>query len=259
MHDATAGPCANCGGPLAGPYCSSCGQKATASRPALADLLHEGLHELTHLDGKMLGTLRLLITRPGTLTREFIDGRRARYLTPIRLYLVCSVIFFGVVSLLPARPWHVRVTNASNTRLEEGAARVNRNPALLAESFEHNLPKAMFVLMPLFGALVFLFNRRVEPMYVPHLYFAVHYHAFLFLLLTAVAGLTAIRSLWTMIPGLLLPLVSLPYLAVALRRVYGGGGLATVLKSVAIWVIYGGLVIAAVTGLMLLTLFRASG
>ncbi len=258
MDDLLAVECANCGAPLSGPYCARCGQHATPLRPTIHDLMHEAVHEFAHVDGKILTTLRLLVTAPGRLTREFIDGHRARYIGPIRLYLVCCLLFFAVVAVLPSRKMHVTVNNPSYTRLQRGVARVNADPTLLAESFKHNIPRTAFVLMPLMGALVFAFYRRTEPTYVPHLYFAVHYHAFVFLLMIAVALLTAISSPWTAIPGVLLFFGTLPYLAYALRAVYGGSRVMTWTKTIVIWAAHGFLVLGTVTGIMLFTLYEAA-
>ena len=63
------------------------------------DLLHEGVHEFAHLDGKIFQTLDLLLFKPGELTAEFFRGRRARYIPPLRLYLVCSLLFFALSRL----------------------------------------------------------------------------------------------------------------------------------------------------------------
>lgn len=92
--------CANCGAPLTGKYCSQCGQRHH-DHP-VHDFWHfisEALEDLTHADSRLWQTLTALLFRPGFLTREFLDGRRARYLPPVRLYLVVSVIFFVIVGL----------------------------------------------------------------------------------------------------------------------------------------------------------------
>lgn len=102
-HPATLGStmaCANCGAPLTGKYCSQCGQRHH-DHP-VHDFWHfisEALEDLTHADSRLWQTLTALLFRPGLLTREFLDGRRARYLPPVRLYLVVSVIFFIIVGL----------------------------------------------------------------------------------------------------------------------------------------------------------------
>jgi Protein of unknown function (DUF3667) len=92
--------CANCGSPLTGRYCSQCGQRHH-DHPVhhFWHFVGEATEDLTHADSRLWQTLFALIFRPGLLTREFLEGRRARYLPPVRLYLVVSVIFFLIVGL----------------------------------------------------------------------------------------------------------------------------------------------------------------
>jgi hypothetical protein len=92
--------CANCGAPLAGPYCSECGQRHQYEPVHhFWHFLSEATEDLTHADSRLWQTLIALLFRPGFLTREFLEGRRVRYLPPVRLYLVVSVIFFVIVGL----------------------------------------------------------------------------------------------------------------------------------------------------------------
>ena len=85
--------CLNCGAALQGKFCHACGQKAASGHLGMHDFAHEAAHEFLHLDGKILKTVKMLIIRPGELTREFLAGRRARYISPVRLYLTFSLIF----------------------------------------------------------------------------------------------------------------------------------------------------------------------
>jgi hypothetical protein len=96
--------CRNCGAPLTGPYCAQCGQFDAPSDPTLRELLADAWDALTSLDGKLAASLRLLLTRPGALTVEYLAGRRARYLAPFRLYLICSVVYFLVAAAVPDEP-----------------------------------------------------------------------------------------------------------------------------------------------------------
>ncbi|MDE2049612.1 MAG: DUF3667 domain-containing protein [Gammaproteobacteria bacterium] len=93
-------PCANCGALLAGRYCSECGQRHH-DQPVhhFWHFISEAIEDLTHADSRLWQTLIALLFRPGFLTREFLEGRRVRYLPPLRLYLVVSVIFFVIVGL----------------------------------------------------------------------------------------------------------------------------------------------------------------
>src|ERR1700733_7732012 len=91
--------CRNCSATLAGPYCAQCGQHAHESAHSLQLLFHDAWHLLTHLDGRLWGTLAPLLVQPGRLTGEYFADHRARYVPPFRLYLVISVAFFGLASL----------------------------------------------------------------------------------------------------------------------------------------------------------------
>jgi len=254
MHTVTSeGPCPNCGTPPGDRYCGHCGQRVAELRPTLHELVHEAFHELTHVDGKALRTAGLLLFHPGQLTREFVEGKRARSITPIRLYLLASLLFFGLVALQP--PGNMRVTvSKGHDQLQKAAERLNRDPSVLAHAMETAFPKAMFILMPLFGLLVYALYWRAERMYVPHFYFAVHFHAFAFLMLTLFEAVGMLHWRWLRIVKLLLLLVPMVYLGIALRTVYGGGRLLTAAKTVAIIALDLVFVILAMAAIALMTL-----
>lgn len=83
----THGQCINCGAPLAGNYCARCGQPAHVHRK-LAHMAGEFLHNLFHLDTRAWRTLPLLLFRPGKLTHDYIHGKRARYISPLAMFLL---------------------------------------------------------------------------------------------------------------------------------------------------------------------------
>ncbi|AHG89868.1 Protein of unknown function DUF3667 [Gemmatirosa kalamazoonensis] len=96
--------CANCGGEGCEHYCPRCGQETHDLHRSLYGILGELLDTFAGWDGKIPATLWLLVRRPGGLTREFLAGRRVRYLRPLRLYLTMSVLFFVSLSLLRDPP-----------------------------------------------------------------------------------------------------------------------------------------------------------
>ncbi|MBV7255260.1 DUF3667 domain-containing protein [Pacificimonas sp. WHA3] len=94
------GDCQNCGTPTPGHYCPECGQHAHVHR-SVGHVLHELVHGVLHLDGKFWRTLPMMIFRPGRLTRNYIDGKRARYVAPFGMFLftIFAVYFtFAFVS-----------------------------------------------------------------------------------------------------------------------------------------------------------------
>jgi hypothetical protein len=257
MDDALFTPaCLNCGAELSGRWCAQCGQRVASVRPSLHELLHEAVHEIAHVDGKLIRTIGLLLFKPGALTKEFLEGKRVRSVTPVRVYLLCSVLFFGLMSLLPTGPLKVRITKGRDAQLTQAAERVNKDPAILAHALESAFPKAMFALMPLFALIVFAFYFRAERMYVPHFYFAVHYHAFGFVLLALYEATSPIHIRAVGIARLLLLLTLFPYLGMALQRVYGGRKWLTSLKTVVILTIYGFFIICTMAAIAYVTLRR---
>ena len=93
--------CLNCGTSITGKYCRNCGQASDVHVLSLREVAGDVTHSLLHLDSRVWQTLKLLILRPGELTREFIAGRHQKYLPPFRLYLAISILFFALSALLP--------------------------------------------------------------------------------------------------------------------------------------------------------------
>ena len=91
--------CLNCGAELAGAYCHACGQRAHVHRTLMA-FWHDLAHGVLHLDGKIWRTLPMLVWRPGELTRRYVDGERARFVSPMALFLFSVFLMFAVFSLV---------------------------------------------------------------------------------------------------------------------------------------------------------------
>ena len=91
------GVCLNCGTALIGPHCHRCGQAAHVHR-TLSGMAHELVHGVFHFEGKLWRTLPLLAWRPGELTRRYIEGERARFVSPIAIFLFSIFAMFAVFS-----------------------------------------------------------------------------------------------------------------------------------------------------------------
>jgi hypothetical protein len=239
--------CGNCGAPLGGAFCQTCGQKAFGPDVSLHDFFHEAFEEFAHVDGKIVRTLRLLLTKPGMLTREFLEGRRVRYISPLRVYLTCSLLFFGLAAFAPQadRPFF-RVSKADGEEGLDPAAVQQLRDAATAKAnraIVHDFPRAMFVLMPFFGLLTWVFYRRQRAFYAAHLYYSIHFHAFVFLALTLVIPLRFTRGASAATLGMLAIYV---YHYVGLRRVFGGSRWQTAWKGTLLAMIYLVAVVAAI-------------
>jgi hypothetical protein len=88
--------CLNCTTPLEGDFCRACGQRAHIHR-TLTAFAHDMLHGILHLDGKVWRTLPLLVARPGELTRRYIEGERAKFVSPLALFLFSVFLMFAVI------------------------------------------------------------------------------------------------------------------------------------------------------------------
>ncbi len=90
--------CQNCGATLAGPFCHTCGQSGHVHR-TIGHVLEEFAHGVFHVDSKGWRTLPMLIVNPGRLTRDYIHGRRARYIAPLALFLFMMFLTFSTFGL----------------------------------------------------------------------------------------------------------------------------------------------------------------
>jgi hypothetical protein len=224
--------CENCGTDLQGRYCHRCGQPRKSFIRALPGLIGDLASETLYYDSRMWRTLKCLLVRPGFLSSEHVQGRRARYTPPIRLYLVSSIIVFLVVSFVVggdysganitledseesvfyfgAEPWHPEDNPLQVSWLGEGLntwlnrqiglietniREAARNPARLTRTAAGMLPQTMFVILPLFSAWVGLFYLFAKRYYIEHLLLQVHNHAFLFLSLIALYPIALLRDL----------------------------------------------------------------
>ena len=127
-HDAS-GACANCGAVLTGAFCARCGQHGHVHRTAGA-LVHDILHGVFHFEGKFWTTLPKLAFRPGELTRRYVHGERAKFVSPMAMFLFSVFLLFAVVANLPG--WSIAGDNFLGTAGVEGT--VDKARGTLAEA-----------------------------------------------------------------------------------------------------------------------------
>ena len=222
--------------------------------------------ELANWDAKIPSTLKTLFFKPGALTLDFLAGRRARWLQPLRLYLLCSLAFFVSGPLgeaLGQRPdrglAEIVITNPDGTRalapehlaeIEGGLpARLFGRDRLIRAALNNEqlnrevaavLPKGLFLLLPVFALLTMVFWRRRLPRYPAHLYVALHLHAAWF---GALALLSLVEPFFASeVVEEVLGAASVVYIVVygllAVRRIFGESWPRTIAKAAVVTVAY---------------------
>lgn len=254
--------CLNCGAQLRGRFCAACGQRAIPPYPTVREMAADAWHEFSGWDGRFVRTIRTLL-HPGALTVEVLEGRRARHVSPLRLYLLASLLYFLVAAAIPnvRPPAPVQVPGASRTidltgpitAEERTVAReqIQRAPwwarALMMPmledpqrqigEFRANLPRALFVLVPVYAVILNLFYWRRR--FTQHLVFALHLHAAIFIALVvpqlanATRSLPVVRVVGTLVLGALAI-----YTLLAFRRVYRESWPSILAKSAGILALY---------------------
>jgi hypothetical protein len=95
----SASECANCGTPVDAEFCAHCGQENKVYLRGFHKVLGDFLGDLLNFDSRFFGSVWPLFARPGLLTKEYLAGRRVRFIPPVRMYLFASLFFFGMVAV----------------------------------------------------------------------------------------------------------------------------------------------------------------
>lgn len=285
-----ASTCQNCGTPLTGRFCSRCGQRAIPPRPTIRELAGDAWNELVGWDGKLLRTLRMLVRHPGELTCAAIEGRRARYISPVRLYLICSVVYFLAAAAVPLPDGELQFdtvfgTDATGAAIDKAIrqgldalsaderaaveAQIASQPAVFRPLFRRavedyrglqrqvgeSFSRALFVLVPVLALVLAMFYRRRH--FPEHLYAALHLQTFVFLVLALRSIAEYTRSLPVIATASIVAvLVIVAHAIAAQRNIYGDSWPKTVAKAVAVAAVYGALWSATSFGV---ALFAARG
>ncbi|HLK13423.1 MAG TPA: DUF3667 domain-containing protein [Fimbriimonadaceae bacterium] len=299
--------CLNCSAGIETHFCPHCGQRNTPPDLSLKAVLREFFVEIFYYDSKLWRTLRTLLVHPGRLSNEWVQGRRTRFLSPVRLYLTVTFLFFLLAAWRSPTGIHFQtnmsekdkeqmIKQISNSRMSEMArqATLSAEPELhlsadqkvrleaaldkavasgvaaqqqsgpndsldqglsslarknswmgrqlaklesaavqdrtqIAARYFEQIPKALFVILPLCALvlkLLYAFQRRT---YVEHLVFLLHFHSFMFLVL--VPGVVFSNDWMSAYTGLTLLIWIPAYAFIAMLRFYRQAWWLTLLKS----------------------------
>jgi Protein of unknown function (DUF3667) len=242
--------CPNCGSEHIGEFCNVCGQSNVDLHMPIGGLVREATEEALGLDSRLRHTVVPFFFKPGEVTRDYLSGRRVRYTSPLKMYVVAAAIFFfafaqhpheGIVQVDPSDKAAAksgsdngRVDRYFNERLKK-LDQLGKDEASkeLTANMGSMLPKALIFLLPIFALLLKLFWRKRY--YAEHLVFALHYHAFALVLLAPGGFLSGKPGKSATDIALVVCIV---YLFLALRRVFGGSKLRTLAKLSGLVLLY---------------------
>lgn len=219
--DLSGEPCRNCGAEVDGKYCPECGQLAASFHRPIWSLVGETISDTFTLDGRLARTLPILLFRPGRLTKNYTDGKRARYVPPFRMFLLASLLFYLMLfTLVTPGKWinsmdtdtrseiqkslsedpsiedmdeatRMQLERANidaqaaaeyQDELETQVTNILDHPDQFAAEIEKWLPRLSILLVPLtIIALVLLHAWRTKLYVYDHAVHALHLHSWIFL------------------------------------------------------------------------------
>lgn len=157
--------CLNCGTVFTGEYCPACGQKASTDRITVRLALQSLIATITSLDGKFFRTMGNLFWRPGHLVRDYISGKRALYMHPVRLLSTLVAIYLFVVFIFSLDPGSIQILSddimAENVHSDSLTALLARISVMLNNKVISSLLSAFICLLPF--ALMFRHKTIATP------------------------------------------------------------------------------------------------
>jgi hypothetical protein len=329
--------CLNCGTMLEGKFCHNCGQENLQVKESFGHMMNHAISDYFHFDHQFFHTMKPLLFKPGFLTNEYMAGRRAQYLHPVKMYIFISVMYFLLFfQHTTTQTNNEQHKNLTTTELNQAVKAINQNSFLPAEAkkeairdlyrdrgyimignhpvkdtskkarkiideedshyfnpstddstyaqyllsqsklpnekqdgwimryynkkafavnkqninikevieetFKHNFPKLMFLLLPLFAFFLSIVFRKNRKFYVEHLIYSFHLHCFLFLFLGIIIIIKMlIPERWEAILGwisILTVVAIIVYFYKSLRAVYQRSRFRTITKMIGISFVY---------------------
>ncbi|MEP0985835.1 DUF3667 domain-containing protein [Ekhidna sp.] len=207
-------------------FCPNCGQEHKEKVVHFKQFILDFLGDYFTFDSLIIRSFRPLLFNPGFLTKEFIAGRRVRYIPPLRMFIFISIIFFLILGPVE----------------QTGQIERTEEAEFLDSYFNVWFPRLFFLLLPLFALFLYMLFRKPGRFYLTHFIFSVHLHAFIFVLLTIMVVLidyifptSVFLSQWSLIITVFLLEL---YLLIALKKVYEQRWLTTTFKLILLNIMY---------------------
>lgn len=324
--------CLNCGTKLEGKYCHNCGQENLQIKESFGHMMNHAISDYFHFDHQFFHTLKPLVFKPGYLTNEYMAGRRAQYLHPVKMYIFISLVYFVLLfqnshEKVTTKPVDLSKPTPAKLTVDSVNKKIAENPNLSAaqkkqlqqkvtsyaggivkvtddgetdtakmqdglfvtkdtsyaqylieqqklpeikrdgflqmqihkrvilyhnkygsrakevffEEVRHNIPKMMFLMLPLFALILKITFSKSHKFYVEHLIYTFHLHCFLFIFLTFIMLLELIiPAAWVIVDWINLAATAyiIWYIFKSLRVVYSRSRFRTITKMIGMFVMY---------------------
>lgn len=217
--------CKNCNTLFSGNFCPECGQSLKELQRPFSTLFSDAMGTFFSIDTRIFRTIPTFLFHPGKLESHFMEGKRARYIPPFRLYIFISFFFFLIINTQTKNSIHIlkekeggqlenvlkadytatkeysteehlgktkQQLTASDAKIIKRVKKIFSFPEVYIGKLYQYLSWSLFVLMPLFGLILFWFFRKHHKYYIGHLLFAINAHSFTFVILMLIAGLSMI-------------------------------------------------------------------
>lgn len=268
--------CLNCNQTLIDDFCHHCGQGNINVNLTFSELLNDFFGDMFTYDSRFYRTISPLLFKPGLLTLEFFRGRRIPYVPPMRLYLFTTFLLFLWLALFGSVDFNTDSPEGFNNavsedletplvretptwmlgfqeRIDNNLQIISQNPNAFGDLLTSRIPHLMFLLLPVFALIIWLHFAFSGFNYLQHFVFTLHTHAFTYLLFLLLSVSNKLYTWDYSIPAFLL---TIGYIALALRRAYNSSNLGCILKAISIFSLYFLVLIFASTAFFVMNLIN---
>lgn len=205
--------CKNCGNVFSGKFCNACGEKKYSLHDkSIASFFKEGLHFITHFEGTLFTSLKMMFTKPGRLALDYCNGIRKKYFKPLSLFLLIVILYLffpffeGLNMPLKSYPSQKYYGNYAQQKIEKKLTQTGWNIEKLSDKFHAKSEKAskflLIIIVPFSALVFFAFAFLKRRYFFEHMIFSAEINSFyllwgfliLPLILTLFTGITRILN-----------------------------------------------------------------
>jgi len=275
--------CKNCETSFEGHFCPNCGQSVKDFDRPFSVLFFDILANMWAFDTRVLKTLKSVLFRPGEMALDYVNGRRARYMPPFRLYIFISFIFFLLLNisatnrvnkeldLLTVKERGDTLTSNRNSVISitresnDGDSKTSRdlideiesNKEYYVSKFFTTLSWSLFIMMPLYASFLWLLFRKRHKYFLGHFIFAINQHSFLFIIFIFLLIVNFIFPNKTVYPENWLLILFPLYIVAGCRKLYFEKWKKIVFRSFTAIFLYMIVMLFAILLVAYLTLYKA--